>query len=154
MSSRVDFRTGLIKDFIETNYPKYLEVFDVKKTPMTTCEFIDFDKFKNDFMLFIDFSNVNMNENQYEDDCIHTARILCDVYLVFRNAAVETLRKNMLDATSALYELFNCERIDIAHNISIDTIEFFNYVEGRNTLVSSKTPISFDVGFTAGKNTK
>jgi len=151
----VNFRKKLdaIKNFIEANYPKYLEAFDIEKAPMITCEYLDFDKFKNDFMLFIDFNNLNMNEDRYEDDCIHIARVSCDIYLVFRNAATETLRKNMLDATSALYELFRCERIDIAHNINIDTVEFFNYIEGRNTLVASKTPISFDIGF-AARNTK
>jgi len=148
----VNFREKLdtIKDFIETNYHKYLEAFNIGKTPMITCEYLDFDKFKNDFMLFIDFNNINLNEDRYEDDCISIARVSTDIYLVFRNAQTETLRANMMDATSALYELFRCERIDIAHNINIDSVEFFHYVEGRNTLVASKTPITFDVGFTAG----
>ena len=145
----VNFREKLdsIKTFIETNYQKNLEVFDIQKAPFITCEFLDFDKFKQDFILFIDFSRFNMNTNDYEDDCIRVARVSTDIYLVFRNAQTETLRKNMLDATSALYEMFRCERIEIAHNINIDTVEFFNYVEGRNTLVASKTPIEFDIGF-------
>ncbi|MCL2218235.1 MAG: hypothetical protein FWB91_14625 [Defluviitaleaceae bacterium] len=145
----IDFRKKLdtVKDFVETNYHKYLEAFDVKKAPFITCEFLDFDKFKNDFTLFIDFDRISLSEDRYEDDCVHIARVSCDVYLVFRNAAVETLRANMMDATSALYEMFRCERIDIAHNINIDGVGFFHYVEGNKNLVSSKTPVTLDIGF-------
>jgi len=135
-----------IKKFIEEKYPKYLEELNIKP-PFITDEFLDFDKFKNDFCLFIDFNNVVLNADDYEDDCGKIARVSTDIFLVFRNAPIETLRNNMLDATSALYELFNCEQINIAHGINIDSTEFFNYVEGRNSLVASKTPIEFDIGY-------
>ena len=146
MSMNFRNKFNIIKNFIEENYPKYLEAFNIK-SPMVTDEFLDFDKFKQNFMLFIEFQNVNFRADDYEDDCVKIARISCDIFLVFRNATVEALRNNMLDATSALYELFRCEKINIAHGINIDSTEFFNYIEGRNSLVASKTPIEFDIGY-------
>jgi len=144
----INFRNKLetIKGFIEANYPEYLKHFNIKP-PVVTCEFLDFDKFKQEFMLFIEFNNVAFNADDYEDDCISIARVSCDIFLVFRNATVESLREKMLDATSALYELFRCERIKIAHNINIDSTEFFNYVEGRNCLIASKMPVEFDIEY-------
>jgi len=142
----INFRNKLeaIKNFIEENFPKYLNEFNIKP-PMVTCEFLDFDKFKQNFMVFIDINNVNLSADQYEDDCIKIARVSTDIFLVFRNAPVETLRTNMLDATSSLYEMFRCERISFAHNINIDTVEFFNYVQGNINLVASKIPVEFDI---------
>jgi len=141
----IDFRAKLeaIKDFLKTSYLGYLSPFGIEPPEITT-EFLDFDKFKASFMLFMEHDRITFDGGRYADDCERTARITCDIFLVFRNAPSADLIQRILDASSALCELFRCEKIDVAHGISIESVEFFNYVEGRNSLVASKISVEFE----------
>ena len=141
---REKFRT--IKDFIETNYPKYLEEFNIGPPKITTAH-LDFDAFKNNFMLFIDFNTVNLNSDTWEDDCENTAQITCDIFLVFRNDTIENLHEKLTDASSALYNLLDNERTDMAANINVQEVNFFKYAEGNKNLAASKFPVEFDMKY-------
>ena len=143
----IDFKKKLdsIKDFMEKTYPRYLETFDLE-APFITTEFLDFDRFKNSFCLFIEYDRVSFT-SPYADDCGGIAKIFCDVFLVFRNDAIANLDEKLMNASSALYELFRCERIDMADGINIQDANFFKYVEGNRHLVASKFSMEFDIRF-------
>ena len=143
----IDFKKKLdsIKGFIEKTYPRYLEAFGLKG-PFVTTEFLDFDKFKSDFSLFIEFDRVAF-ASPYADDCKGIARIFCDVFLAFRNDTIANLDEKLLNASSAFYEMFRDERIDIADGITIQETNFFKYVEGNKHLVASKFSMEFDIRF-------
>jgi len=134
-----------IKIFIEESYPAYLETFNIE-LPFITDEHIDFDAFKHGFCLFIDFNTVTFTSN-YEDDCVSIAKVSADIYLVFRNKPTNILNEKLMNASSALYRLFRNERINIAHGITVQDVNFFRYVEGNKNLVASKFSIEFDIGF-------
>jgi len=143
----IDFKNKLdsIKDFMEKTYPKYLETFDLE-APFVTTEFLDFDRFKNSFCLFIEYDRVSFT-SPYADDCKGIARIFCDVFLAFRNDTIANLDEKLLNASSAFYEMFRDERIDIADGITIQETNFFKYVEGNKHLVASKFSMEFDIRF-------
>jgi len=133
-----------IKDFIEASYPKYLEAFDLDK-PFITTEFLDFDRFKNDFCMFIEIDRVNFAASPYADDCGKIARIFCDIFLVFRGGTVAKIDADLKDASSALYQMFRNEEIDEAENATIREIDFFRYVEGHRAIVASKSTMELEV---------
>ena len=143
----IDFKKKLdsIKDFMEKTYPKYLETFKLE-APFITTEFLDFDKIKAPFCLFLEFDRITF-ASPYADDCQGIANISCDVFLVFRNDTIANLDEKLLNASSAFHELFRCERIPIADGITVNETNFFRYVEGRNTIMASKFSMEFCVRF-------
>jgi hypothetical protein len=56
-----------IFEFITDNYNNYLPSH--LQNPTYTKEFLDFDKYKNDFTVFIDFSQIDFRQSPFEDDC-------------------------------------------------------------------------------------
>jgi|GEM_PF-1812305 len=150
-------RTGLRKQieqiigFLNSHYPGYLDRYGIKP-PFITTEFIDFDRFQNDFVLFAEIDTVNFNPSPYADDCGGIQRMLMDIFLVFRNDTVKNLDIKLMDASTAMYELLNDERLararlSIADNLTVRGMDFFKYVEGSPNLVASKIGIELEIAY-------
>jgi hypothetical protein len=130
--------------FITNNYNNYLP--NELKNPTYTTEFLDFDKFKENFTVFIDFSTIDFRQSNYSDDCEDTEHLSLMVYLVHRNDKSEILQSNNLDSAYAFYKMIKENiRLGIAQNTTIDSIDFFNWVEGNKYLVVSKIELSLQI---------
>jgi hypothetical protein len=124
-----------IKNYIETNYKKYIPE-TVK--PTYTFDFLDFDKYKGDFTFFIDFNRITFPSSSYKDDCENNEQLALTVYLVFRNNTSEILKENCLDASWAFYEMVKDFKIATINNCTIESLDFYDYVEGNKYLVVSE----------------
>jgi hypothetical protein len=133
-------QTAII-NFITTNYPGYLPP-DIT-TPEITTEFLDLDKFKNDFTLFIDFSQINFRNSAYDDDCGDIENLSLIIYLVHRNNTCKILQNKKLDSAYSFYNMVKkTNNLGVAQNISIDSIDFYNWVEGTKYLVVTEINLS------------
>jgi hypothetical protein len=109
-------------------------------------DFLDFDKYKKDFTLFVDFSRIDFRTSSYDDDCGDIERLLVTIYLVRRNDTPSRIQADLLDASWALYQMIRDKpSLGIAQNTSIDSIDFYRYVEGTKYLVCSEFTLSLDV---------
>jgi hypothetical protein len=133
-----------IIQFITANYKDYLPPGIPE--PEITAEFLDFDKFKGDFTMFVDFARIDFRPSAYRDDCGDMEHLSVTVYLVHRNASAPVLNDRNLDAADAFYRMVR-ERPDlgIAQNTAIEGIDFFNYVEGTKYLVCSEITLALTV---------
>jgi hypothetical protein len=123
-----------IIEYIKDNYKNYISIPE----PIYTVDFLDFDKFKGNFTFFIDFNRINFPSSQYEDDCKNVEQLALTVYLVFRNNINEVLKENCLDASWAFYKMINDLRIKTINDFSIESFDFYDYVEGNKCLVISE----------------
>jgi hypothetical protein len=131
--------------FITDNYKKYLPAHVIE--PEITTEFLDFDKFKKDFTLFIDFARIDFRQSNYEDDCEDIEHLALTTYLVHRNNKGEVLQSNNLDSAYSFYEMVRENPgLGVAENTAIESIDFYNYVEGNKFLVVSEINFSLQVG--------
>jgi hypothetical protein len=136
-------RNALIK-FIRDNYKNYLS--PGFSEPEITVEFLDFDKFKGDFTLFLDFAKIDFRQSNYGDDCGDIEHLSVTVHLVHRNSQPSVLNDNNPDAAYAFYTMVKENPgLGIAQNTVIDGIDFFNYVEGTKYLVCTEINLSLDV---------
>jgi hypothetical protein len=133
-----------IINFITTNYPTYLP--PIIPAPEITTEFLDFDRFKNDFTLFIDFSRIDFQQSRYDDDCGDIEHLSLVVYLVHRNNKSEILQDKNLESSWAFYTMIK-ENIglDVAQDSTIESIDFYNYVEGSKYLVITEMNLSLSI---------
>jgi hypothetical protein len=133
-----------ILEFIEKNYINYLP--DEFKIFELTTDFLDFDKFKNNFTVFVDFSQINFRQSNYEDDCEDIEHLALKIYLVHRNNQNEILQSNNLDAAFAFYQMIKDNpSLGIAQKIVIESIYFYKYVEGQKYLVCTEINLSRDI---------
>jgi hypothetical protein len=131
-------------NFISNNYRNYLP--SQISEPEITTEFLDFDKFKKDFTLFIDFSNIDFRQSKYNDDCGDIEHLSLVVYLVHRNNQSDILNERNLDSAYAFYTMIRKNiRLGIAQNTTIESIDFYNYVEGNKYLVCTEINLSLDI---------
>jgi hypothetical protein len=142
----IDFKTQQKKiiEFITDNYKNYLP--DNLKDYELTTSFLDFDKFKNNFTLFIDFSQINFKQSNYDDDCEDIEHCSISVYLVHRNNTSEVLQSNNLDSAFAFYKMIK-EKLNLifVKEITIESIDFYNWVEGNKFLVVSEIALSLQI---------
>jgi len=128
--------------YIEADYEKYLDRYGMGK-PHVSTEFMDLDRHKRDFTLFIDFNRIGFAKGKFADDCSRSAQIGISVFLVFRNAAPEKLREAMLDGASAFYDLMaNC---GIAQETAISELNNFSIVEGSKFIAISEFSLTFEM---------
>jgi hypothetical protein len=124
-------------EFITNNYELHPEII---------TDFLDFDKYKNDFSLFIDFSKIDFRQSQWDDDCGAIEHLTVTFYLVRRNNMPAVLNADILDAAYSLYKLIEAKpKMGIAQNTSIDSIDFYKYVEGSKYLVCSEFNLSMEI---------
>jgi hypothetical protein len=130
--------------FISDNYKNYLPL-TFPESEITT-EFLDFDKFKGNFTIFIDFAKIDFRQSNYEDDCGDIEHLSLVIYLVHRNNKSEVLQENNLDSAYAFYKMIKENPgLGIAQNTTIDGIDFYKYVEGTKYLVCTEINLSLDV---------
>jgi len=144
-------QVGAVREFVEKNYPGYLDGFGIGE-PFVTTEFIDFDRFKNDFVLFMELDGISFGPSPYADDCGGIQRMLLDVFLVFRNDTVANLDAKLMDASTAMYELLrneklHREKLDVADNLTVRTLDFFKHVEGNRNLVASRFSLELEMAY-------
>jgi hypothetical protein len=130
--------------FIKNNYNNYLPSH--LHNPTYTKDFLDFDKFKDNFTVFIDFSQIDFRQSNYNDDCEDTEHLSLTVYLVHRNNQSEILQSNNLDSAYSFYKMIKDKlNLIFVNEITIDSIDFFNWAEGNKYLVVSKIELSLQV---------
>jgi len=129
---------NIIKDYIEKYYMEHLEIFLNSDMPYITTEYLDFDKFKKNFVCYIEFDNSNFPDNKFNDDCGKTQNTIINIYLAHRNNTPENLNTLMLDTTSSFVNMIYENEIENVFNQKINNIEFFKYIEGANNIFCSK----------------
>jgi len=134
----------IINDFIENQFIKYLSEYDILNKPVITNDYIDFDKYKNNFVCFIEFDTSNF-PNTYKDDCSYTENLFINVYLTHRNYTPENLNTLMLDSTSAFFKMVRENIINNVIEQKINKIEFFKYIEGKNNIFCSKIILELNI---------
>jgi hypothetical protein len=134
-----------IKKYISDNYGAYLP--EGTGGPEITAEFLDFDKYKNDFTLFIDFSRIDLKQSAYKDDCGDIETLSLTVYLVVRNGTSPDLQDAIFDAAWAFYRMvfLSDGRFDTAQRGVLNDITFFNYVEGTKHIVCAELNLSLEI---------
>jgi hypothetical protein len=134
-----------IVEYIENNYANYLPN-DLKQFELT-LEFLDFDKYKKDFTLFIDFARIDFRQSNYKDDCEDIEHLAVTIYLVHRNNKSEILQANNLDSAYAFYEMIKDKpSLGVSENTTIESIDFYNWAEGNKFLVVSEISLSLETG--------
>jgi hypothetical protein len=133
-----------IIEFITSNYNDYLPSHLIN--PAYTKEFLDFDRFKNDFTVFVDFAQIDFRQSPFEDDCEDIEHLALKVYLVHRNNQNEILQSNNLDSAYGFYKMIK-EKPDLVFvkEITIESIDFYNWVEGNKFLVVSEIALSLQI---------
>jgi hypothetical protein len=133
-----------IFDFIKDNYNNYLPSHLIN--PAYTKEFLDFDKYKGNFTVFIDFAKIDFPNSNYSDDCEDIEHLNLTVYLVHRNNQNEILQSNNLDSAYSFYKMIK-EKPDLVFvkEIAIESIDFYNWVEGQRYLVVSEITLSLQI---------
>jgi hypothetical protein len=135
----------IIYNFIINNYNDYLPGH--LKDPTYTTAFLDFDKFKSDFTVFVDFARINFPDSDYRDDCEDVENLALTIYLVHRNNTSEVLQANNLDSAHAFYKMVREKySFGIANATIINSIDFYNWVEGNKYLVVTEINLSLDIG--------
>jgi hypothetical protein len=134
----------IIIQFIKDNYVNYLP--DDLKDFELTLSFLDFDRFKKDFTLFMDFAKIDFRQSNYDDDCGDIEHLTLTIYLVHRNDKSEILQDNNLNSAFAFYEMIKKNpRLGVAQNTIIDSIDFYNYAEANKFLVVTEINLSLDI---------
>jgi hypothetical protein len=132
----IAFLSGKYKNYLPASFP----------VPEITTEFLDFDRFKGNFTLFIDFARIDFRQSSYEDDCGDMEHLSLTVYLIRRNNTIPVLQADILDAAYAFYEMVKENNgMGIAQHTDIDGIDFYNYVEGTKYLVGAEINLSMNV---------
>jgi hypothetical protein len=130
-----------IIDFITTNYNNYYAT-----APEITTEFLDFDRFKNDFTLFIDFARMGFQQSSYDDDCGGMEHLSLVIYLVHRNNKSDVLNERNLDSAYAFYRMIKENNgMNVAQDTTIDSIDFYNWAEGNKFLVVTEVNLSLNI---------
>jgi hypothetical protein len=120
---------NLIKD----NYKDY----ENSKYEVQT-DFLDLDKYKQDFNIFVDFSDVKFI-NHLSDDCEQYGKLSEQIFLVVRNDTANNLKNKILNVSSTFYQLLK------ENDLVVDSLEFFNYATGTNYIVISCFNLKIDL---------
>ena len=79
---------------IESNFENYLNEYEIDP-PKVTTEFVDFDKFKHNFVCFVEFESISFQRNdRFSDSCSKTGHYYINIYLVFRNGLPEDIQND------------------------------------------------------------
>jgi hypothetical protein len=134
-----------IEKYLKENYEEYLSEYNIKE-PVITTDFLDLDKHKSDFTLFIEYSRLEFPVTQWSDDCEHIEKLQLKIYLVFRNNTPDNLQKNMLNAAFAFYKMFRSNPgFNISNETLITGINFYNYVEANKYIVASEIGLTMEI---------
>jgi hypothetical protein len=133
----------LIK-FIKENYKNFLPSHITE--PEITTEFLDFDKYKGNFTLFIDFTKIGFPNSNYDDDCGDMENLSLTIYLVHRNNQSAVLNELNLDSAYSFYSMIkDYPSLGIAQKTAIESIDFYKYTEGNKYLVCTEINLILEV---------
>lgn len=131
------------------NIKNYIKKYNDYLTPIEEYtiidDFIDFDRYKQNFIIFIEIDNINYPITNFNDDCGGIQKMTFNIYLVFRGDTPANLNNKMLNASSSFYELIKHNDIENIMNTNINRVDFFKYIEGSKNIISSKFTIQFDM---------
>jgi hypothetical protein len=131
-------------EFLKNNYKNYLP--SRINEPLFTTDFLDFDKYKGDFTVFVDFSRIDFRQSAYKDDCGDVENLSLTLYLVRRNNTIVILKDDILDSAFSLYQMIRKEPgFGIALNTVIDSIDFYDYIEGVKNLMCAEFALSLEI---------
>jgi hypothetical protein len=131
-------------EFLKENYTGYLPAHI--NDPLFTTEFLDFDKFKGDFTVFVDFSRLDFRQSPFRDDCADVEHLSVNMYLLRRNNTSQILKNDILDAAFSLYRMVRAAPdMGISLNTVIESIDFYDYIEGTKNLVCAEFSLSMEV---------
>ena len=134
-----------LKQYIDNNYQKHLDKILIDKFT-TVTDFLDFDKYKQDFIVNIDFDNITFPTGNFNDDCSILERLIVNIFLVHRNNSPDKLNEKMLTSSAAFYELLqDMESDNLFFDISINRIDFFKYIEGTTNIMASRFVLQIDI---------
>jgi hypothetical protein len=103
-----------------------------------TTDFLDLDKYKNNFTMFINFGGYTFDWKTNESELQETELF---VYLVLRNAPSKTLRDNMLKYTTAFYQMFDESNQCFSGAVDygkISEINFYEWAEANKSIKISE----------------
>jgi hypothetical protein len=133
-----------IEQFIKDNYKNYLEEYNISE-PEVTTDFIDLDRFKNSFTLFIDFSKMNFGSS-FDDDCSDAEKLQVSIFLVLRNDTSKNLRDRLLNASSAFYSMIKADNdFGVALSTTVNDLNYFNYVEGTKYIMMGEFSLTLNI---------
>jgi hypothetical protein len=119
--------------YIQEHYPDYLlEGFPVPTRYVN--DFLDFDKYLDNFTVFFDFGLYNFNSVTNESE---RQEATVSVYLALRNDTAEKLKENILRCTAAFYQMFDNSSVSFEGVVDygkIESIAFYDAVEGHKNL--------------------
>ena len=130
-----------IKQYIENNYQKHSDNnFNI------VTDYLDFDRYKQNFIINIDFDNITFPHSNINDDCSEVERLAVNIYLVHRNNTPNNLNAIMLNAASAFYKLVkDMKKDNLFYDIKINNINFFKYIEGTTNIMASKFALEINI---------
>jgi hypothetical protein len=113
------------------------------KRPIVLDEPLDPDKYKNNFYLFIEWGDISY-PSRYTDDCGYWYKREVDLYLMFRGATTESLRKR---AEIAAYDLVGCLRGLYKEGFpnEVGRVVFYFYMTGTPNLTGVRVTSVFDM---------
>lgn len=122
-----------IIEYIKEHYGEYIPE-GYAQPDNYTSDFMDLDKYKNNFTVFFDFGtytfSLKTNESELQE-------FILTINLVVRNEESEKLRKKILEYATAFYQMFDQSEqcFDGAVDYGkINSITFFDWVEGSKNL--------------------
>ncbi|MCL2381330.1 MAG: hypothetical protein FWC64_07015 [Treponema sp.] len=131
------FRDGLVS-YIASAFPAFSGKYQLPDHFITT-DFLDFDKHKNSFQIFVDFDSVSFPDQPFTDDCSPAFDTTVNIWIVMRNKTINELDEYLLNAAGAMTDTVRaCANY---HKIKAEKIDFFKYTEGNANLVSARLQI-------------
>jgi hypothetical protein len=122
-----------IIEYIKEHYAEYIPE-GYHEPNNYTSDFIDLDRFKNDFTVFFDFGHymfeLKTNESELQE-------IELAVFLLVRNDKSKNLREKMLEYATAFYQMFDYsdQCFDgVVDYGKISSIIFYDWVEGLENI--------------------
>lgn len=122
-----------IEAFIKAEYKNYM-IGNLPPPDSYVDDFLDLDKYREDFTLFFDFVSLGFERETNSSENQETS---LSVFLVLRNDTVEKLREKQLKHASAFYRFFYASGGNFggaADYGKIESVAFFNAAEGQRNV--------------------
>lgn len=123
-----------IKNYIETHFADYTNQLELPLIDKYCDDFIDFDKYKQNNILFYNFNNFDFSDLSNESE-YYTHNF--SIFLAVRGANAETLNARMTGYATAFYKMFedsgNCFDGISDYGI-IQNVSFYPAATGANNI--------------------
>jgi hypothetical protein len=134
-----------IAEYLGQNYKNHLPGSVTEELRIIT-DFLDLDKYKYPFCLFMDFARLDFSSSCFDDDCGDIERLLLPLYLVRRDGQPSKLQADVLDAAYSFFEMLRTDpTLGIAQNTVINSIDFYKHVEANKYIVAAEINLTLEV---------